>query len=295
LKDILEDVLRRRRPEGVLDSAKDFMLDRLDDALEPVARIASGRAEWVEMKENAVMATSSLTGGARIAATRIAALQSADPTLEVHLAAHSAGAVLMGPLAQFLASQGAITAGPLAGENGLGRTVGTCTLWAPACTVAFFGQTYASIVSAGTLRRFTLFTLTDKAEQDDNCANIYHRSLLYLVSNAFEDKPKIPLIRDGVPLLGMEKFVDADSALVALLGSDWVRGPNTNPVGSLDACGARHHTDFHSDPATLQATLARILSSAASGSARMQTMGERHASASTLASRRQGLEIASRR
>ena len=32
LKDILTDCLRRRRPEGILDKSKDFMLDRLDDA-----------------------------------------------------------------------------------------------------------------------------------------------------------------------------------------------------------------------------------------------------------------------
>ncbi len=47
-----------------------------------------------------------------------------------------------------------------------------------------------------------MFTLTDKAEQDDNCVNIYNKSLLYLVSNAFEDKQHIPLISDGEPLLG---------------------------------------------------------------------------------------------
>jgi hypothetical protein len=45
------------------------------------------------------------------------------------------------------------------------------------------------------------FILTDVAERQDNCANVYRRSLLYLVSNAFEHQRQ-------VPLLGMQKFVD---------------------------------------------------------------------------------------
>lgn len=31
-----------------------------------------------------------------------------------------------------------------------------------------------------------LYTLTDAAEQDDHCAHVYNKSLLYLVSNAFD-------------------------------------------------------------------------------------------------------------
>src|SRR4029450_5532359 len=37
LKNILEDAVSRRRPEGFLDSSKDFMVARLDAALGPVA------------------------------------------------------------------------------------------------------------------------------------------------------------------------------------------------------------------------------------------------------------------
>ncbi len=52
---LLSDAVRRRRPEGILDATKDFMLDRLDDALEPIARMLTGKAEWNEMKENALL------------------------------------------------------------------------------------------------------------------------------------------------------------------------------------------------------------------------------------------------
>jgi Papain family cysteine protease len=295
LKDILEDALRHRRPEGVLDSSKDFMLDRLDDALEPLARVLSGRLEWTQMKQNAVSATVSQTGGARVAATEIAALMDADPTLEVHLVAHSAGAVLFGPLCRLLTARGAINDGVLAGSAGLAHTISSCTLWAPACTISFFETMFKPAIDARLLRRFSLFTLSDKAEQDDDCVGIYHKSLLYLISNAFEDRPRIPLVRDGEPLLGMATFVRQDASLVSLLGANWVVTPNTQepPNGSA----ARRHVDFHSDPATLQSTLARILadsSGKAAARARVLPM-RRHAAASTLRQRRQLVEAAARR
>ena len=39
ITNIVQDAIRRRRPKGVLDAAKDFMLDRLDDALEQMTTI----------------------------------------------------------------------------------------------------------------------------------------------------------------------------------------------------------------------------------------------------------------
>jgi hypothetical protein len=294
LKDVLEDALRRRRPEGALDATKDFMLDRLDDALEPLARVASGLLEWSQMKQNAIAATATATGGARIAARCIDALMKADPSLDLHMVGHSAGSIFLGPLAQLLTEKGVIDDGPLKGSTGFGRTIASCTLWAPACTMDLFHQLYAPAIKADRLRRFSLFTLTDKAECDDDCANIYHKSLLYLVSNALESRPRIPLVRDGVPMLGMEKFAK-DDALVKTLGDRWVQAPNTEPMGSPRSSGARHHGDFHNDPATLKATLARILAGDAAGTARMgATVVRRNASATVLRSRRQEVDTASR-
>jgi hypothetical protein len=287
LKDILQDALSKRRPEGFIDSSKDFMLDRLDDALEPLARALGGWSVWGQMKQNAIAASASPTGGARIAAQRLAALMDADPTLEVHLAAHSAGSIFHGPLAQLLTSKGAITSGPMSGSDGLGKAVSSCALWAPACTIDLFNQTYRPAIMNRSLRRFSLFTLTDKTEQDDDCAGIYHKSLLYLVADAFEDRPRIPVVQDGVPILGMEHYVEKDADLVSLIGANWVKGPNTEPLGSPNACGARHHTDFHSDQATLKATLARILATDPAGKARAEeTTFRPRAAAAALADRR---------
>jgi hypothetical protein len=132
----------------------------------------------------------------------------------------------------------------------------TCTLWAPACTMAVYQNQYLPSIHSGAIRKFTLFTLTDKAERDDSCANIYHKSLLYLVSNAFESAhQKAPFLRErnGEPLLGMAKFVS--KLPEAQRTWDWVQAPNANPNSSLEASAAKAHGAFDDDPATLASTL----------------------------------------
>lgn len=248
LTNILQDAVRRRRPEGVLDATKDFMLDRLDDALEPVARLVTGKLEWDQMKQNA-LAASARGGAAQLVAAHLARLAATLPGLEIHIVGHSAGSILHAPLVQALT-------GPLK------LAVKTCTLWAPACTVELFKQAYLPAIKSRAIQRFTMFALNDKAEQDDNCARIYNKSLLYLVSNAFEDKARIPLFRDGTPILGMQKFIERDAALTALFnggGAELVLAPNDQPQGSPGASQARHHGDFDDDPSTVHATFARLV------------------------------------
>lgn len=247
LQNLLEDIIRRRRPEGILDAARDFLLERLDDTLELIARAGSGKAEWDEMKENAELATAGDQGGARLAALRLAELTRRIPGLELHLAGHSAGSIFHAPLVSLLTSPPS--------DGGLGLQVASLTLWAPAIAVARFEQTCAPAIRSGRIKRFSLFTLTDRAELDDHCAGLYHKSLLYLVSNAFERER-------GTPILGMEKHVRASQSLRRLLrapNAAWVLSPNTAPLGSAQAARARHHGDFDDDEATLKATLARIL------------------------------------
>lgn len=289
LTNIIQDGLRRRKPEGLLDSAKDFMLDRLDDALEPIARALSGKAQWDEMKENAMMATQQAKGGVRITLRHIAKLAERYPDLEIHIAGHSAGAVLLAPLVQMLTGERTINAGPMAAKSGLGLPIETCTLWAPACTIDLFKVAYLPAIRSRMLKRFALFTLTDRAEQDDDCAGIYHKSLLYLVSNAFETRPRIPFYRDGIALLGMEKFVRADRDLVKLFSTqraDWVKAPNAEPEGSENASTARTHGSFDSDRPTVQALLARIIGSESADDGSLVI----HRSASSLKNRRMQLQ-----
>ena len=250
---ILKEAVKQRRPEGFLDDTLDFMLDRLDETLEAVVRGLRTKGLWDEMKENAWLATVNEDGGARLTLQNLAAIMKADPQVEVHVAGHSAGGIFNAPLVQYLATKGKITTGRMAGMDGLGRQIASCTLWAPGISIRDFKESYLPVIQNRTLRNFSLFTLTDTAENDDHCANVYHKSLLYLVSNALENVL-------GEPLLGMEKFVRSDPELVSLFrqpGHRWVKTPNNSrpPASSK----ARHHGDFDDDPSTLMSTLATIL------------------------------------
>ena len=252
ITNILQDAVRRRRPEGALDAAKDFMLDRLDDALEPLARALSGKSAWDEMKENALR-TSQGEGAAVLVADHLKALAKKFPGLEIHLVGHSAGSILQGPVVKLL------------GERGL--KIATTTLWAPACTVDLFRQYYLPAIKRKAIGKFALFALRDDIERDDHCARIYNKSLVYMVSNAFEAKARIPLFRDGVPILGMEKFLTRElREELKVLGADLVLAPNGEPMGSHHASEATHHGDFDDDERTVGATFGRILTAGAQSS-----------------------------
>ncbi|HXG49296.1 MAG TPA: C1 family peptidase [Methylomirabilota bacterium] len=265
LGNLLRDAVSRRRPEGALDTAKDFLLDRLDDTLELVARPA-GQPIWSEMKENAQLATDRGDGGARLVLALVRELLERRPEVEIHLAAHSAGSILIGRFVRdFCARAGRVC---------------SLTLWAPACSLDFFRENYLPALEAGRIARFGLYTLKDGAERDDHCANIYHKSLLYLVAHALEARARWPG-GNGTPLLGMEKFILNAAALFGVdpeavrhanphvvplrFGPDshWIRSPNGLQPDEDNASTARRHGDFDDDTATVQSTLRRILGGAA--------------------------------
>ena len=292
ITNILQDAMRRRRPEGALGAAKDFLLDRLDDTLEIVARKFTGKASWDEMKENALAAGSTKGGGARMALDLLATLRT-TMDFKLHVVSHSAGAIFHAPLVRLLTAPAKkIASGYLQGETGYGMPVNTCTLWAPAITTELFKQAYLPSVEDGSIGRLAMFALNDKAEQDDNCARIYNKSLLYLVSRAFEEHT----FGEGTPLLGMEKWLALDPQLSQLFTSgkaDLVFSPNSDPEGSITASRSAHHNDFDDDGATLKATLARITGAApvpagAPVTASMQFAF--HSSSSSLRGRREAID-----
>lgn len=257
LTNILQDAMRRRRAEGVLGAAKDFLLDRLDDTLEIVARGLTGKAAWDQMKQNA-LAASSVGGGALLALDYLAQLRKTN-SFKLHVVGHSAGSIFHAPLVRLLtAPVGKIGSGYLRGRQGYGMDVDTCTLWAPACSTALFKDAYLPAVKNKKIGRLALFAMNDKAERDDHCAKIYNKSLLYLVSRAFEDSA----IGAGTPVLGMEKWLAADPELSALFvdkAADIVFSPNSQDEGTMWASRSTEHGGFDDDDATVKATLARIV------------------------------------
>jgi pimeloyl-ACP methyl ester carboxylesterase len=271
IRNILQEALSRRRDEGLLDKAKDFMLDRLDDTLEPIARLLGGKAMWDEMKENAKLATTGQRGAARLAADLLIRQHGQEKLDEIHLVGHSAGAIFQAYLAQYLTDKKV--------------PVESLTLWAPACTFELFEEIYRPRIEAGQIRAFRLFTLDDAAEQDDHCANIYHKSLLCLVSHAFERKPRIPLIQSGTRLLGLERDVKKEIPKGYWDGQKrrWFVSP------AAAEADATQHGDFDNDAATLAATLKMVTGGAAPAPA---SLAPRPPSASRMARRRQTLDSA---
>lgn len=259
LRNILEDATRRTPAGNIFGDALDWLQDRADDAIEFLAR-KPGAMAWDEMKENATEATVGYQGGARQVLDMLHDLVKADPTIEIHIAGHSAGAIFMAPVVQYWCSSDStkITEGPMRGQMGLNQSVESCTLWAPAIRVDKFLESFGPVRRSGKIKRMSMFALSDKTERDDNCLGVYHKSLLYLVSRSFE--------HDGnAAILGMQRYVEADNRVKSLFGPSIVY----TPTGALphygpgvkvtdSSSGATHHGDFDDDPATLWSTLARI-------------------------------------
>lgn len=126
------------------------------------------------------------------------------------------------------------------------------TLRAPACTNSATPDICP--LKGGKIKAFDLYTLDDDTERDDDCAGINHKSLLYFVSGAFEDKPRIPLIRpNAMPLLGLARDVGEHIAAGFWNGHRrWLKSPTTG------IANARHHGELDNDEQTLLTTLERI-------------------------------------
>lgn len=255
LTNMLDDLIDRWRGEAPAGGPLDFFVDRTDDLLEVAARTTLlAKLGWEEIKENGERATTRATGGSRILADALAAAH-ADQHFEIHLVGHSAGSILLAPLAEYLATSRRLNT---IRRNGLGLGVRSTTLWAPAVTMQLATQTYMPLLATGDLDQLTVFALRDEVERDDSVGP-YRKSILYLVSNALEATARIPLLRpDGEPLLGLEKFLTKtppfENGNVNL-----VIGPTSPDADRPSRSRASTHVGFSTDQATHLATISRIL------------------------------------
>ncbi len=209
--------------------------DFADWAIENFARVP-GRALWREMKRDADRAFARSAGGFEAVKVLLAANAQRQEPLAVHLVGHSAGSIMHG---EFLASLNAM--------GTAGGPVATCSLMAPACTVDFFRKTYEPRIGKagrGGLGKLVQYNLIKQRELDDTVGP-YQKSLLYFVSNAFEEKKKMPL-------LGMEIHAD-----------DLVLKPDhtLHYAGRAPArTDSKSHGGFDNDRKTMNDILATILS-----------------------------------
>ena len=192
---------------GIMEELKDVVLRRESEAAERVGAFSDwtdrllewgtripGRALWREMKAGARLPFLPGRAGSETLAiwlTELARRNAAE--LQVHICGHSTGAILLARLLEAM--------------EDLAPTlrIKTCTLLAPAASVGLFeSHYYPCLVSPATafgIERMQVFNLNDRLERDDTVGQVYRKSLLYLVSNAYEEE---------VPeaILGMQTFTD---------------------------------------------------------------------------------------
>ena len=188
INDIFEDVTRGEaeivagpRWQRFKQRVEEWKDERLEGLARPL-----GKKLWSEMKQNA-----NALSGARNSGVIQLFEQFRDiprdkaPKIRLHLVGHSAGGIVHSWL------------GPRALQQGF--DVRSISLLAPAVRIDTFDDNLgASIADRGI--RVLVANLTDAAERGDSTCSPYGRSLLYLVSRAFED-------HEETPILGMEKHL----------------------------------------------------------------------------------------
>ncbi|MCP4114908.1 MAG: C1 family peptidase [Desulfobacteraceae bacterium] len=236
LMEELKDIVFRREPESKDRSQGlwNAMPQAWDRWLERSVRVP-GRALWREMKQGASSPFKEGNAGSRTLETLVGSL---PENVKLHVAGHSTGAILLVHLLQRLK----IIRPSL--------TIATASLMAPACTVDDFKTCFAPLLSANGkgygIRGMVIYNLTDELEQADTVVKVYGKSLLYLVSRAFEEERE-------TPLLGMQRHCTGiKQDRLTLLYSRGDRGKQSR-------CLSREHGGFDNDPATMNDILKRIL------------------------------------
>lgn len=242
LIDVLKDFTANAQPAVAGAGFFDPLTDWWDARLESLAS-APGTLEWDEMKKNAMEASDNRNSGLTRLYEELMkdAYKKIKPRLRLHLIGHSAGAIFHAYLLEKLLMAGLCVDG--------------IYFMAPACTIELFRQKILPQYVTGNVRAFTQFYLTDKAECQDSCGGIYRRSLLYLVSNAFEHQR-------GKPILGMQKFVDQEGLVGGRPAGaeewDWLMGPTGDNVPIPDKTNSSSHGNFSCDTDTQNAIQTRI-------------------------------------
>ena len=241
---------------GLLEELKDVVLGKQDhaedraggfsdwtDKLIEIATRRPGRALWREMKLDAAEAFKGRTGpGTQTLGAFLAAFAKpgARPK-KIHLVGHSTGGILH---AHLIEAMSAIKAK---------MRFSSVSLLAPACSIELFKRAYLPHLKGGPfgVDVLNVYNLIDRLERDDNVAGVYHKSLLYLVSRAFEERVDPP-----TPILGMQNF----SQEVEKLNPARLRVYYSNGVeSSRDRTNATSHGGFDNDVATMNDVLTTVL------------------------------------
>jgi hypothetical protein len=244
LKDAVVRAFSGRRTEGFFRDLRDRLIEQSDLLIEDFVR-KPVTPIWEEMKRDALRPfhpnpAGGMSDGVFVIKAFADALQ--DTHLKIHLVGHSTGGILLGHLL-----------GVLDGLD-VPDLIESCSLMAPACSMAFYEEHYAPRLRepAGggptvRLPALDIYNLTEKLERDDHVALVYRKSLLYLVSRALERQI-------GKPLLGMQRY---SRKLAAQPGLSIYYSSGRRGVATSTS-----HGGFDNDVATMNTIMTRILGKA---------------------------------
>lgn len=228
----LKDVIIRKEKDAEIRSAgvRDWFDRRIEDLTEKV-----GRALWREMKLGAKSPfVRAHADGSDVLERLSEVIHELPRGTKVHTAGHSTGAILHAYALSRLEKQSPEF------------NVSTCSLLAPAATLSLFNDLYRPLLKSKFIEEMTIYNLNERLELDDHVAKVYGKSLLYLVSRAFEDSTP-------ESILGMEKYtknLDLDNIPVSRVISDGLKNKRSRSIS---------HGGFDNDPYTLNDVLKRIL------------------------------------
>ena len=131
--------------------------------------------------------------------------------------------------------------------------IASVSLLAPAATVDLFKRAYIPALAGGTFAvdMMHVYNLTDAVEQDDNVGMVYRKSLLYLVSRAFEEQIDPP-----EALLGMQRY---SKHLEKLHPRSLFFRYSNGRSGANVHTASTSHGGFDNDPATMNSVLKTVL------------------------------------
>ena len=228
----IKDIIRGKRDQAEMIAGGfwEWWDRRIEDMTRKI-----GRALWREMKSGAKSPFARTTShGSDVLKRLLKAIDSVNKEVKIHLVGHSTGAILHAHLLKRLH------------QLRPDLTVETCSLLAPAATNDLFESHYRPLLASNNIKEASIYNLTETQELDDSVASVYRKSLLYLVSRAFEEDPI-------EPLLGMQRYnQDLDTSDLPL--SFIYSGPP-----HTSRCNSTSHGGFDNDPGTMNDILKRVL------------------------------------
>jgi hypothetical protein len=238
--------LLRRSWQGVRGVTRDIFDVTTDPIVQELVRALYGPQIWSGMKWSAERAVAE-DGGALYVARKLKAFcdqHQQEGPIELHAVGHSAGSIFH---AHFI---------PTACDLGV-PAFRSVHFLAPALRTDTFIERLIPRLGHG-IESLALFTMSDSWERDDTCAQIYQKSLLYLIYYALERDPK-------TPLLGLDVSLRNDARLRQVFGLEGRRSNLGEVIWSptlletgRSASQSVHHGDFDDDPPTMNSVLRRV-------------------------------------